>query len=61
MRREVGKRMILGVSAALSEAELHWCSFLMSLKERVIGIPDSVTSDDAHQGRASSPTVGGLA
>jgi transposase-like protein len=47
--REDGKRMILGVSAALSEAEPHWRSFLMSLKERGIGIPDSVTSD-AHEG-----------
>ena len=49
VRREDGKRMILGVSAALSEAEPHWRSFLMSLKERGIGIPDSVTSD-AHEG-----------
>jgi transposase-like protein len=49
VRREDGKRMILGVSAALSEAEPHWRSFLMSLKERGMGIPDSVTSD-AHEG-----------
>ena len=49
VRREDGKRMILGVSAALSEAEPHWRSFLMSLKQRGIGIPDSVTSD-AHEG-----------
>ena len=47
VRREDGKRMILGVSAALSEAEPHWRSFLMSLKQRGIGIPDSVTSDGA--------------
>ena len=46
VRREDGKRMILGVSAALSEAEPHWRSFLMSLKERGMGIPDSVTSDE---------------
>lgn len=49
VRRDNGKRMILGVSAALSEAEVHWRGFLHSLKERGIGIPDSVTSD-AHEG-----------
>jgi len=47
--RDTGKRMILGVSAAISEAEVHWRSFLTSLKERGIGIPDLVTSD-AHEG-----------
>lgn len=47
--RETGKRIILGVSCALSEAEVHWRNFLTSLKERGIGIPDSVTSD-AHEG-----------
>ena len=49
VRRDNAKRMILGVSCALSEAEVHWRSFLVSLKERGIGIPDSVTSD-AHEG-----------
>jgi len=49
VQRDNAKRMILGVSAALSEAEVHWRSFLVSLKERGIGIPDSVTSD-AHVG-----------
>jgi len=49
VRRDDGKRMILGVSAALSEAEVHWRTFLVSLKERGIGIPDSITSD-AHEG-----------
>jgi len=47
--RDNGKRMVLGVSAALSEAEVHWREFLVSLKERGIGIPDSITSD-AHEG-----------
>ncbi len=32
--------MILGVSCALSEAEVHWRGFLAGLKERGIGIPD---------------------
>jgi transposase-like protein len=49
IRRSDGKRMILGVSCALSEAEVHWREFLTSLKERGIGIPDLVTSD-AHSG-----------
>ena len=49
VRREDGKRMVLGVSAKLSEAEPHWRDFLISLKERGIGIPDSLTSD-AHEG-----------
>lgn len=49
VQRDNAKRMILGVSAALSEAEVHWRSFLVSLKERGIGIPESVTSD-AHVG-----------
>ena len=47
--REDGRRMILGVSCALSEAEVHWRGFLEGLKERGIGIPDMVTSD-AHAG-----------
>jgi transposase-like protein len=47
--RDDGKRMVLGVSAAISEAEPHWRAFLHSLKERGIGIPDLVTSD-AHEG-----------
>lgn len=49
VRRDNGKRIVLGVSAALSEAEIHWRDFLTSLKERGIGIPDSITSD-AHEG-----------
>lgn len=49
IRRDNGKRLVLGVSCALSEAEVHWRGFLASLKERGIGIPDSVTSD-AHDG-----------
>ena len=45
IRRDDGKRMILGVSSALSEAEVHWREFLVSLKERGIGIPDLIISD----------------
>lgn len=49
IRRDDGKRIVLGVSCALSEAEVHWRAFLNGLKERGIGIPDLVTSD-AHSG-----------
>ena len=49
IRRDNGKRIVLGVSCAISEAEIHWRGFFTSLKERGIGIPDSVTSD-AHEG-----------
>ena len=48
-RADDGKRMILGVSCALSEAEIHWREFLLDLKNRGIGIPKLVTSD-AHSG-----------
>jgi putative transposase len=53
IRRDNGKRLVLGVSCALSEAEIHWRGFLADLKERGIGIPDSVTSD-AHEGLKAS-------
>jgi transposase-like protein len=49
IRCDDGKRIILGVSCALSEAEVHWRRFLSGLKERGIGIPNLVTSD-AHSG-----------
>ena len=41
--------MILGVSCALSEAEVHWREFLESIRARGVGTPDQVTSD-AHSG-----------
>jgi putative transposase len=49
VRREDGRRIIIGVSCALSEAEIHWRDFLNSIRARGIGIPDIVTSD-AHTG-----------
>ena len=49
IRRDDGKRMILGVSCTLSEAEIHWREFLVALKQRGIGIPDLIVSD-AHTG-----------
>lgn len=53
VRRDDGKRMILGVSCALSEAEVHWREILQNVRERGIGIPDLVTSD-AHEGLKSA-------
>lgn len=44
-----GKREILGVSASLSEHEVHWRAFLESLKARGLGGVQLVTSDD-HEG-----------
>jgi transposase-like protein len=49
IRRDNGKRMILGTSAALSENEVHWRTFLSSLREHGIGIPELITSD-THEG-----------
>lgn len=49
VRRSDGKRVVLGVSCALSEAEVHWREFFTSLKQRGVGIPDYIVSD-AHAG-----------
>lgn len=49
VQRGNGKRMILGVSCALSESEIHWREFLDSIRSRGVGIPDLISSD-AHSG-----------
>lgn len=41
-----GKRTILGVSAALSEAEVHWREFLQSLQTRGLRGVQFIVSDD---------------
>ena len=41
-----GKRTILGVSAALSEAEAHWRQFLSSLQQRGLQGVSFIVSDD---------------
>lgn len=41
-----GKRSILGVSVALSEAEVHWRGFLQDLKDRGLHGVELITSDD---------------
>jgi putative transposase len=49
VRRSDNKRVVLGVSCAISEAEVHWRNFFNSLKQRGVGIPDYIVSD-AHDG-----------
>ncbi len=44
-----GKRTVLGVSATLSEAEVHWRDFLQSLVQRGLHGVEMITSD-AHEG-----------
>jgi transposase-like protein len=46
---ENGRRAVLGVSTALSEAEVHWRDFLSSLQERGLNGTVFIVSDD-HQG-----------
>ncbi len=48
-----GKRTILGVSVALSEAEAHWRTFLTSLVERGLHAVKFIISD-AHPGPAAA-------
>jgi len=49
IRTSDGKRTVLGCSVSLSEAEVHWREFLVSLKQRGLNLPKSITSD-AHEG-----------
>lgn len=46
---ENGKRTVLGTSVALSEAEVHWRAFIMSLMDRGMRGINMVVSDD-HKG-----------
>lgn len=54
-----GKREILGVSVSLSEHEVHWRSFLESLKARGLGGVQLITSDDHAGLRAARLAVFG--
>lgn len=57
IRRQDGRRMILGLSVSLSEAEVHWREFLSSLKARGLHTCSSITSD-AHEGlKAAAASV----
>lgn len=51
-----GKRTILGVSAALSEAEVHWRAFLTSLQKRGLHGVQLIVSDD-HAGLGAARTA----
>jgi len=56
-----GQRQMLGVSAALSEAELHWRDFLQSLVARGLSGVRLITSDDhAGLGAARRAVFGGV-
>jgi transposase-like protein len=54
-----GKREVLGVSVSLSEHEVHWRSFLESLKKRGLGGVQLITSDDHAGLRAARLAVFG--
>jgi transposase-like protein len=54
-----GKREILGVSVSLSEHEVHWRTFLESLKGRGLGGVQLITSDDHAGLRAARLAVFG--
>lgn len=51
-----GKRAILGVSVALSEAEVHWRKFLQSLQQRGLCGVQFIVSDD-HKGLTAARTA----
>jgi transposase-like protein len=55
----IGKREILGVSVSLSEHEIHWRTFLESLKKRGLGGVQLITSDDHAGLRAARLAVFG--
>jgi transposase-like protein len=54
-----GKRRILGLSVALSEAEVHWRQFLESLTHRGLRGVQLITSDDHAGLRAARQAVFG--
>lgn len=53
---EAGRRTILGVSVALSEAEAHWRQFLSSLQQRGLHGVALIVSDD-HKGLGVARTA----
>jgi len=57
VREEDGKRMLLGVSVSLSEAEVHWRAFLEGLRKRGLEVTKLVTSDDHAGLRAARRAV----
>ena len=57
VRDEDGKRMLLGVSVSLSEAEVHWRAFMEGLRKRGLEVTKLITSDD-HAGLRAAPARG---
>jgi transposase-like protein len=57
VREADGKRMLLGVSVSLSEAEVHWRAFLESLQRRGLQVTTLITSDDHAGLRAARRAV----
>lgn len=57
VREEDGRRILLGVSVSLSEAEVHWRAFLESLKGRGLEVTRLVVSDDHAGLRAARRAV----
>jgi len=57
VREEDGKRMLLGVSVSLSEAEVHWRAFLEGLRKRGLEVTTLITSDDHAGLRAARRAV----
>jgi transposase-like protein len=57
VREADGKRMLLGVSVSLSEAEVHWRAFLESLQKRGLQVTTLITSDDHAGLRAARRAV----
>lgn len=57
VREEDGRRILLGVSVSLSEAEVHWRSFLESLRGRGLEVTRLVVSDDHAGLRAARRAV----
>jgi transposase-like protein len=51
-----GKRSVIGVSAKLSEAEVHWRDFLASLQERGLHGVEFIVSDQHLETRVNPET-----
>ena len=52
-----GRRSVLGISVARSEAEAHWREFLQSLRKRGLHGLEMISSDDHAGLRAALPTA----
>jgi transposase-like protein len=57
VREDDAKRMLLGVSVSLSEAEVHWRKFLEGLRQRGLEVTKMITSDDHAGLRAARRAV----